>query len=273
MLACARIGAVHSVVFGGFSAESLRDRIVDAGCKVVITANEGMRGGKKIPLKAITDKAVEGMSLVETVLVARRTDADVPMQPGPRPLARRGVQEAALDVHCRMDGRRGSAVHPLHLGQHGQAEGRAAHDRRLHGVRRAHAPAGVRLPPGRHLLLRRRRRLDHRPQLHRLRPARERRDHGDVRVASRPTPTPAATGSMVDDLGINIFYTAPTALRAIAQARRRVREAPFASEPAHPRLGRRADQPRDLALVPRRGRRLAAARSWTPGGRPRPAAS
>ena len=74
MLACARIGAVHSVVFGGFSAEALRDRIVDARCKVVVTANEGLRGGKRVPLKRIVDRAIEGMSLVETVLVARRTD-------------------------------------------------------------------------------------------------------------------------------------------------------------------------------------------------------
>ena len=82
MLACARIGAVHSVVFGGFSAESLRGRIIDAGCKVVITSNEGLRGGKRLALKKTTDQAVEGLAQVQTVLVARRTDADVPMQPG-----------------------------------------------------------------------------------------------------------------------------------------------------------------------------------------------
>ncbi len=82
MLACARIGAVHSVVFGGFSAESLRDRIVDAQCRVVVTANEGLRGGKKVSLKKTVDRAIEGMSLVQTVLVARRTDTGVDMQPG-----------------------------------------------------------------------------------------------------------------------------------------------------------------------------------------------
>ena len=60
MLACARIGAVHSVVFAGFSAESLRDRILDAGCKVVVTANEAPRGGRRIPLKATVDQAIEG---------------------------------------------------------------------------------------------------------------------------------------------------------------------------------------------------------------------
>jgi acetyl-CoA synthetase len=81
MLACARIGAVHSVVFAGFSAESLRDRIVDADCRVVLTANEGRRGGKSIPLKRIVDQAVEGLP-VERVLVARRTDADVAMRAG-----------------------------------------------------------------------------------------------------------------------------------------------------------------------------------------------
>ncbi len=82
MLACARIGAVHSVVFAGFSAESLRGRILDAGAKVVVTANEGLRGGKRIPLKATVDRAVEGLSSVERVLVAARTDTEVPMREG-----------------------------------------------------------------------------------------------------------------------------------------------------------------------------------------------
>jgi acetyl-CoA synthetase len=82
MLACARIGAVHSVVFAGFSAESLRGRILDAGAKMVITANEGLRGGKKIPLKATVDRAIDGLSDVTRVLVARRTDVDVPMRQG-----------------------------------------------------------------------------------------------------------------------------------------------------------------------------------------------
>jgi len=82
MLACARIGAVHSVVFAGFSADALRDRIVDADCRVVLTANEGLRGGRVIPLKATVDAAVEGLDAVRAVLVAQRTDAAVELREG-----------------------------------------------------------------------------------------------------------------------------------------------------------------------------------------------
>ncbi|MEZ5962861.1 MAG: acetate--CoA ligase [Planctomycetota bacterium] len=81
MLACARIGAIHSVVFAGFSAESLRGRIVDADCRVVLTADEGLRGGKTIPLKKTVDQAIEGLP-VRSVLVAKRTGTDVPMREG-----------------------------------------------------------------------------------------------------------------------------------------------------------------------------------------------
>ena len=84
MLACARIGAVHSVVFGGFSPEALRGRIEDCGSSVVITADEGVRGGKRIPLKANVDAALaaEGGADVNTVIVVRRTGAEIEWQPG-----------------------------------------------------------------------------------------------------------------------------------------------------------------------------------------------
>ena len=82
MLACARIGAIHSVVFGGFSPDSLAGRIADFTAKLVITADEGTRGGKKIALKTNVDAALEraGTNSVETVIVVRRTGASVPMQ-------------------------------------------------------------------------------------------------------------------------------------------------------------------------------------------------
>ena len=77
MLACARIGAIHSVVFGGFSPESLKDRILDSDCRVVITADEGPRGGKPVPLKANTDTALKSCPNVSTVVVVKRTGGDI----------------------------------------------------------------------------------------------------------------------------------------------------------------------------------------------------
>ena len=77
MLACARIGAVHSVVFGGFSPEALKDRILDSDCQVVITADEGVRGGKSVPLKVNADKALESCPNVHTCLVVKRTGGNI----------------------------------------------------------------------------------------------------------------------------------------------------------------------------------------------------
>lgn len=82
MLACARIGAVHSVVFGGFSPEALKDRILDADCRTLITADEGLRGGKTVPLKANCDKALEQCPKVSTCIVVKRTGADIAMKSG-----------------------------------------------------------------------------------------------------------------------------------------------------------------------------------------------
>jgi acetyl-CoA synthetase len=82
MLACARIGAIHSVVFGGFSPQSLKDRILDSDCQTVITADEGMRGGKAIPLKANTDAALASCPDVHTVVTVRRTGGDISWQEG-----------------------------------------------------------------------------------------------------------------------------------------------------------------------------------------------
>ena len=82
MLACARIGAIHSVVFGGFSPEALAGRIQDCDSTLIITADEGLRGGKPVPLKANVDEALNHCTSVERVIVLKRTGKDVPMQPG-----------------------------------------------------------------------------------------------------------------------------------------------------------------------------------------------
>ena len=78
MLGCARIGAIHSVVFGGFSPDSLRDRILDSDCRVIVTADEGPRGGRNVPLKANVETALEGCPNVHTTIVVRRTGNSVP---------------------------------------------------------------------------------------------------------------------------------------------------------------------------------------------------
>jgi acetyl-CoA synthetase len=217
MLACARIGAVHSVVFGGFSAESLRDRILDAGCRVLITANEGLRGGRRIPLKKIADKAIEGMPLVETVLVVRRTDSEVEMRTG---------RDHWLDEECRKQRSTCTnawmgAEDPLYILYTSGSTGKPK------GV--LHTTAGYLVYAAMtHKLV-----FDYHP--------------GDIYMCaadvgwvtghsyivygplangattvifeSTPTyPDPGRYWRVVDDLGVNILYTAPTALRALAQA-------------------------------------------------------
>ena len=82
MLACARIGAIHSVVFGGFSPQSLKDRILDSDCRTLITADEGVRGGRTVPLKENTEVALADCPNVHTVLTVRRTGADVSWKEG-----------------------------------------------------------------------------------------------------------------------------------------------------------------------------------------------
>lgn len=98
MLACARIGAVHSIVFGGFSPDSLSQRINDSDCVMVITADEGVRGGKPIPLKANTDKALERCPTVTTNIVVKRTGGDIDWVDG-RDVWYHEVTEAA-DADC-----------------------------------------------------------------------------------------------------------------------------------------------------------------------------
>ena len=100
MLACTRIGAVHSIVFGGFSPEALKDRILDSDCQVVVTADEGVRGARPIPLKANTDAALQGCPNVHTVVVFKRTGGDIDWHEGRDIWYHEAVAEASNDCPC-----------------------------------------------------------------------------------------------------------------------------------------------------------------------------
>ncbi len=216
MLACARIGAVHSVVFAGFSAEALRGRILDAGAKIVVTANEGLRGGKRIPLKATVDRAIEGLASIERVLVAQRTDAEVPMTQG-RDLWLADETKKQRST-CPVEWMH--AESPLYTLYTSGSTGKPK------GV--LHTTAGYMVYAAlTHKLV-----FDYHPDDIFFCAA----DIGWVTGHSYIVYGPLANGAttvmfesvpvypdagrywrIVDDLGVNIFYTAPTALRAIAR--------------------------------------------------------
>jgi len=148
MLACTRVGAVHSIVFGGFSPDALAGRIEDCRSNFVITADEGVRGGKPIPLKANTDKAIEiaarrgGRPCRGGQAHGRQNRLDA----GPRCVAARGSGNRIGGLPARADERRRPAFYPLHLGLHRQTQGGAAHHRRLSALCRHDPQIRLRLP-------------------------------------------------------------------------------------------------------------------------------
>ena len=137
LLACARIGAPHTVVFGGFSAEALAGRIQDCKAKVLVTADGGYRRGKVVPLKENADGAAALCPTIQSLVVCRRTGHDVAMTAGPRPLVARAGRRRAGRLPGRAARQRAPALHPLHLRLDRQAEGDPPHDRRLPRRQRA----------------------------------------------------------------------------------------------------------------------------------------
>ena len=132
MQACARLGAVHSVVFGGFSAKSLEDRIKDAAAKFVITADESVRGGKNIPLKKTVDDAPRRQRPHGgKVVVFRRTGTPVAMTPARDVWWDDAVSGQSDDCPPRRHERRRPVIYSLHLRLHRQTQGYFAYHRRL----------------------------------------------------------------------------------------------------------------------------------------------
>jgi hypothetical protein len=137
LLACARIGAVHSVIFGGFAANALVDRINDASCVAVLTQDGSYRRGQEVRLKAIVDEALVNCPTVKNVVVYRRTGSVVPMKEGRDQWWQELVDKAPADCPAE----------PL------DAEGAGAHDRWLFGANLPYQQADLRSQAGRRLLV------------------------------------------------------------------------------------------------------------------------
>ena len=198
MLACARIGAPHTVVFGGFSAEALAGRINDAEAKLVITADGGWRRGKPAELKpAVDDGArVDAVGPQRAGRPApRRRGEGRDHGRGPRPLVARPRRRAAARLPAGPARQRAHALPALHLGHDGQAQGHHPHDGRLPARDQLQPRDGLRHQARRRVLVRGRHRLGDRPQLHRLRAAGQRDDRRHVRGHARH----AGLGPLVAD--------------------------------------------------------------------------
>ena len=272
MLACARIGAPHTVVFGGFSAEALSGRINDCGAKVLITADGGYRRGKEVGLKHHADEALADTPTIEATIVVKRLGHDVHMVPGRDHWWHDIVDRQSEDCPpVPVD-----SEHMLYLlytsGTTAKPKG-ILHTTAGYLLGTVVQPRGdLRRQARRRVLVRRRHRLGDRPQLHRLRPARQRDDRDHVRGRARH----ARLGPLVADRrGLQGLHPVLRADRhpGVHEAGRGVAGASTTCRPCAS-SGRSASR-----STPRPGCGTASTsaatgrRSSTPGGRPRPARS
>ena len=229
MLACARIGAVHSVVFGGFSAESLVGRIQDCDSNCIITADEGLRGGRSIPLKRNVDEALARCPSVKTCIVVRRTGGEIPWIDG------RDVwyHEAMTKVTDDCPPEPMNAEDPLFIlytsGSTGKPKGVLHTTGRISRLCRLHPSERLRLSRRRYLLVHRRCRLGDGAQLYRLWPAGQRRHHADVRGRAELSGLLALLAGHRQAQGQHLLYRAHRHPRADARGRRAGADAPAGS--------------------------------------------
>ena len=209
MLACARIGAPHNVVFGGFSAESVRERMEVSEAKALITVDGAARKGKTAPVKQNVDEVMGDLETLEHIVVVRSKGVDCEMKEG-RDVYYDEIMEAA-DAECEAEPM--DAEDPLFVlytsGSTAKPKG-ILHTTGgyLTGVEH-HSPLRLRpAPRDRRVLVLGRRRLGHRPLLHRLRAAVQRRDLGDVRGRSRLPPQGDLVGAGREVQGDDLLHRA-----------------------------------------------------------------